>query len=32
MDNVPARIAKRGDLWAPLTAPRNRFDLLSLAR
>jgi bifunctional non-homologous end joining protein LigD len=32
MDNVPARIARRGDLWAPLTSPKNRFDLLSLAR
>ena len=27
MDNVPARIAKLGDLWAPLDAARGRFDL-----
>jgi bifunctional non-homologous end joining protein LigD len=25
--NVPARIAKRGDLWKPLLAKRGRFDL-----
>jgi bifunctional non-homologous end joining protein LigD len=31
MDNVPARIAKLGDLWAPLTTPRSRFDLTRLA-
>jgi bifunctional non-homologous end joining protein LigD len=31
MDNVPARIAKLGDLWAPLTTPRSRFDLIRLA-
>ncbi|HVE50153.1 MAG TPA: non-homologous end-joining DNA ligase [Casimicrobiaceae bacterium] len=28
--NVPARIAKLGDLWAPLLAPRDRFDLSNL--
>ena len=27
MDNVPARVARRGDLWAPLDAARPRFDL-----
>ncbi|PYM21018.1 MAG: hypothetical protein DMD78_19730 [Candidatus Rokuibacteriota bacterium] len=27
MDNVPARVAKLGDLWASLNAPRGRFDL-----
>jgi bifunctional non-homologous end joining protein LigD len=27
MDNVPARVARLGDLWAPLTAARGRFDL-----
>jgi bifunctional non-homologous end joining protein LigD len=27
IDNVPARIARLGDLWAPLVAPRGRFDL-----
>jgi len=27
MDNVPARVARRGDLWAPLNAARPRFDL-----
>jgi bifunctional non-homologous end joining protein LigD len=30
MDNVPARIARLGDLWAPLTARRRRFDLARL--
>jgi bifunctional non-homologous end joining protein LigD len=25
--NVPARVAKRGDLWKPLLAARGRFDL-----
>jgi hypothetical protein len=24
---VPARIAKRGDLWAPVAAPAGRFRL-----
>jgi bifunctional non-homologous end joining protein LigD len=27
IDNVPARVRRRGDLWAPLLAPRGRFDL-----
>jgi bifunctional non-homologous end joining protein LigD len=27
IDNVPARIARQGDLWAPLVAQRGRFDL-----
>ena len=27
MDNVPARVAKLGDLWKPLLAKRGRFDL-----
>jgi bifunctional non-homologous end joining protein LigD len=31
MDNVPARVADLGDLWAPLNAPRARFDLTRLA-
>ncbi len=31
MDNVPARVAELGDLWAPLNAPRNRFDLARLS-
>jgi bifunctional non-homologous end joining protein LigD len=31
MDNVPARIAKLGDLWAPLNAARGRFDLKRFA-
>jgi bifunctional non-homologous end joining protein LigD len=31
MDNVPARVARLGDLWAPLNAPRGRFDLARLA-
>jgi bifunctional non-homologous end joining protein LigD len=31
MDNVPARVAARGDLWAPLNTPRARFDLARLA-
>jgi bifunctional non-homologous end joining protein LigD len=32
IDNVPARLAQLGDLWAPLNDPRRRFDLLRLAR
>jgi bifunctional non-homologous end joining protein LigD len=32
LDNVPARLAALGDLWAPLNAPRSRFDLQRLAR
>jgi bifunctional non-homologous end joining protein LigD len=31
MDNVPARVAQLGDLWAPLNAARGRFDLQRLA-
>ncbi|MEO8214423.1 MAG: non-homologous end-joining DNA ligase, partial [Myxococcales bacterium] len=27
VDNVPARLAARGDLWAPVLAPRGRFRL-----
>lgn len=27
MDNVPARVAQLGDLWAPLLASKGRFDL-----
>jgi bifunctional non-homologous end joining protein LigD len=27
MNNVPARVRRRGDLWAPLLAARGRFDL-----
>lgn len=27
LDNVPARVSTLGDLWAPLVAPGNRFDL-----
>ena len=30
IDNVPARLAKLGDLWAPLNAKRGRFDLSRL--
>jgi bifunctional non-homologous end joining protein LigD len=30
IDNVPARIAAHGDLWAPLDAKRGRFDLAPL--
>ncbi len=30
--NVPARLRKLGDLWAPLLAPRGRFDLDALLR
>jgi bifunctional non-homologous end joining protein LigD len=29
VDNVPARLRRRGDLWAPLAA-RKRFDLAAL--
>jgi bifunctional non-homologous end joining protein LigD len=28
--NVPARVARLGDLWAPLLADRNRFDVAKL--
>ena len=27
IENVPARVAKLGDLWQPLLDPRGRFDL-----
>jgi len=27
IDNVPERVRRRGDLWAPLLSPRGRFDL-----
>ncbi|HET7341461.1 MAG TPA: non-homologous end-joining DNA ligase, partial [Methylomirabilota bacterium] len=30
MDNVPARLRRVGDLWAPLNAARGRFDLRRL--
>jgi bifunctional non-homologous end joining protein LigD len=30
IDNAPARIRRRGDLWAPLLAPRARFRLARL--
>jgi bifunctional non-homologous end joining protein LigD len=30
LDNVPARVRKRGDLWAPLLAPKGRFRLEKL--
>jgi bifunctional non-homologous end joining protein LigD len=30
VDNVPARVAERGDLWAPLHASDGRFDLAVL--
>jgi len=30
IDNLPARIAKHGDLWAPLLAERGRFRLQAL--
>ena len=30
MDNVPARVQERGDLWAPVLAPRGRFRLEAL--
>jgi bifunctional non-homologous end joining protein LigD len=31
LDNVPARIGRLGDLWAPLNSARARFDLARLA-
>ena len=31
MDNVPDRVARLGDLWAPLNTARARFDLARLA-
>ena len=30
IDNVPARLAQVGDLWAPVLAPTGRFDLRPL--
>ncbi len=27
IDNLPARVAERGDLWAPLLSPKGRFRL-----
>lgn len=30
IENVRARFAKLGDLWAPLLEPRGRFDLMTL--
>lgn len=30
IDNVPARVAKLGDLWKPLLAARGRFRLEEL--
>ena len=30
--NMPARIARVGDLWKPMLAPRGRFDLATLLR
>jgi hypothetical protein len=27
MENVPARVAKLGDLWKPLVAAKGRFKL-----
>ena len=30
IDNVPARIARIGDLWAPLNSTRGRFELRAL--
>jgi bifunctional non-homologous end joining protein LigD len=31
IDNVPARIAQVGDLWAPLLARTGRVDLVRVA-
>jgi bifunctional non-homologous end joining protein LigD len=31
IDNVPARVEREGDLWAPLLATRRRFRLDRLA-
>jgi bifunctional non-homologous end joining protein LigD len=31
IDNVPARLAELGDLWAPLNRKQGRFDLARLA-
>jgi bifunctional non-homologous end joining protein LigD len=32
LDNVPARIARLGDLWSPLLDPRRRVDLAAISR
>lgn len=32
IDNMPARVAALGDLWAPLLAKRSRFDLAKLTQ
>jgi bifunctional non-homologous end joining protein LigD len=31
IDNAPARLRRLGDLWAPIAAPNNRFDLTRFA-
>jgi len=31
IDNVPARVRRLGDLWAPLVSPRDRVDLARFA-
>jgi bifunctional non-homologous end joining protein LigD len=31
IDNMPGRVARRGDLWEALLSPRKRFDLRSVA-
>ena len=30
IDNMPARVARRSDLWKPLLSPRRRFNLRSV--
>jgi bifunctional non-homologous end joining protein LigD len=30
MDNVPARVARRGDLWAPMNRHKGRFSMEEL--
>ena len=30
IDNVPSRLRALGDLWAPVLAPKDRFDLRPL--
>jgi bifunctional non-homologous end joining protein LigD len=30
IDNMPGRVARRGDLWKILLSPRKRFDLRSV--
>jgi len=32
IDNVPARVARLGDLWAPLATAQGRFDLRRYVR